>query len=157
LLNFFNLNTVDQIDFRTKANITIVENLKTSYLEEAQQTLIKYKTNKEFGYGEADTNMKYEDLFNLKRGDLIKLNFGIASQNNIDEYYKTNKNKLTRIYKKQGENLTEEDIFKYISSSSYWIVHKIKVNRKNKKIKSLELVSTVEGKTLSIPLTDEKG
>jgi hypothetical protein len=42
-------------------------------------------------------------------------------------------------------------------SSSYWVVHKIKSSKKNKKVKILELVSSIEGKPISIKLTDDLG
>lgn len=158
LLNFFGLDSVNKDDFKEKGNIVIIENLKTSYLGEAQQTLLKYKTHQKFGYGE-ETIINYDKLLELKSGDLIKLNFGISSSKDIDNYYNLNSKKIKAIHKKlNSENdINDDEIFAKMLSSSYWVVHKIKSNKKNKKIKILELISSIEGKPFSIKLTDNFG
>jgi hypothetical protein len=98
-------------------------------------------------------------LLELKSGDLIKLNFGISSSKDIDNYYNLNSKKIKAIHKKlNSENdITDDEIFTKMLSSNYWVVHKIKSSKKNKNVKILELVSSIEGKPISIKLTDDLG
>ena len=159
LLNYFELGNINGEQFKKSANIVKIANLRASYLNEESNTVSLYQSNKYFGYLPEET-ISFESLFTLKRGDLIKLNFGALIQGNkTDEEYNKILNSFQKKIKSQikktnpdiSDEELEKEVFKKSFNSAYYIFHKY-----NNATKELYVVSTIKGNKIRIKLDENQ-
>lgn len=159
LLNYFELGNINGEQFKKSANIVKIANLRASYLNEESNTVSLYQSNKYFGYLPEET-ISFESLFTLKRGDLIKLNFGALIQGNkTDEEYNKILNSFQKKIKSQikktnpdiSDEELEKEVFKKSFNSAYYIFHKY-----NNATKELHVVSTIKGNKIRIKLDENQ-
>lgn len=159
LLDYFELGNINKDQFKKSANIVKIANLRASYLNEESNTVSLYQSNKYFGYLQEET-IPFESLFSLKRGDLIKLNFGALIQGNKtnEEYNKTLNSfqkKIKSQIKKTNSDISDEElekeVFKKSFNQAFYIFHKY-----NSTTKELHVVSTIKGHKIIIKLDENQ-